>query len=302
MNFFEFQTKFPTEEAVIQNFIQVRYGSRVACNHCGSIKVHQKKDRKRIFHCADCLNTFSVFKGTIFEKSDTDLRKWMYAIHLFLNGKKGISGYQLMREIGVTYKTAWRMLSQIRKAMGNAENQEFIDTVIEIDETYIGGKPRKGRDDDDDMPKRGRGTKKTPVVGVIDRDNKKVHAKVALPNKDGKKLTGKQLLEIMNQVVKTPLKVMTDEFRGYNLLGRSSHVHLRVNHQEAFAVGDIHTNNIESFWATLKRGILGIYHHVSAKYLQDYVNEFCFRYNYKGEKNKANPAMFDLVLKQAVFA
>ena len=156
MNFFEFLKKFPTEEAVITHFIKVRYTVRVSCHHCGSIKVHQKKDRKKVFHCADCLNTFSIFKGTIFEKSDTDLRKWMYAIHLFLNGKKGISGYQLMREIGVTYKTAWRMLKQIRLAMGNAENQEFIDTVIEIDETYVGGKPRKGNQhDDDDPPKRG---------------------------------------------------------------------------------------------------------------------------------------------------
>jgi transposase-like protein len=301
MNFFEFQKKFPTELSVIEHFIQIRYGeSKVPCRHCGCIsKVYHQSHEPRRFNCRNCNNTFSIFTDTIFEDSSTDLRKWMYAIHLFLNGKKGISGYQLMREIGVTYKTAWRMLSLIRKAMGNAENQEFIDTVIEIDETYVGGKPRKGekKDDDDDKPKRGRGTKKTPVVGVIDRENKKVHARVAKPNKDGKKLTSKQLLEILNQVVKTPLTIMTDEFRSYNALGKTQHVHLRVNHQKAFAVGDIHTNNIESFWATLKRGILGIYHHVSVEYLQDYVNEFCFRYNYRGEKNKANPAMFDLGLK-----
>lgn len=299
MNFFEFLKKFPTEEAVIKHFVLARYNERVACHHCGSIKVHQKKDRPKVFHCADCLNTFSVFKGTIFENSSTDLRKWMYAIHIFLNGKKGISGYQLMRETGVTYKTAWRMLKQIRLAMGNTENQEFIDTVIEIDETYVGGKPRKGKDDDD-PPKRGRGTKKTPVVGVVDREGKKIHAKVAKPNKDGKKLTGKQLLEIINEVVKNPCLLITDEFSGYNTLRNTHHVHLRINHQEAFAVGGIHTNNIESFWATLKRGVLGIYHHVSVKHLQDYVNEFCFRYNYRGEKNRANPAMFDLLLKQAV--
>ncbi|HEY9746370.1 MAG TPA: IS1595 family transposase [Oculatellaceae cyanobacterium] len=296
MNFFEFLKKFPTEEAVITNFIRVRYGERPACHHCGSIKVHQKKDRPKVFHCADCLNTFSVFKGTIFENSSTDLRKWMYAIHLFLNSKKGISSYQLEREIGVTHKTAWRMLGQIRSAMGNAENQEFIDTVIEIDETYVGGNPRKGQDDDDDKPKRGRGTKKTPVVGVVDRDNKKIHAKIAKPNKEGKKLTGKQLLEIINEVVKNPCLMITDEFKGYNSLRHSQHLHLRINHQEAFAQGIVHTNNIESFWATLKRGLIGIYHHVSVKHLQDYVNEFCFRYNHR-----ENNGMFDLVLKQAVF-
>lgn len=304
MNFFEFQTKFPNEEAVIEHFIKVRYGEgKVPCRHCGCVsKVYHRSKEPKLFHCANCQNTFSVFKDTIFEDTSTDLRKWMYAIHIFLNGKKGISGYQLMREIGVTYKTAWRMLSMIRKAMGNAENQEFIDTVIEIDETYVGGKPRKGKDDNDDKPKRGRGTKKTPVVGVVDREGKKVHAKVAKPNKEGKKLTGKQLLEIINEVVKTPLTVMTDEFKAYNLLANTHHVHLRVNHQEAFAVGDIHTNNIESFWATLKRGVIGIYHHVSVKYLQDYVNEFCFRYNHRVHPNLANPEMFDLVLKQAVLA
>jgi transposase-like protein len=306
MNFFEFQKKFPTEESVIEHFIKIRYGDNpITCVHCGVIghKIYHQTHQPKKFNCRNCNNTFSIFKDTIFEDSSTDLLKWMYAIHLFLNGKKGISGYQLMREIGVTYKCAWRMLSLIRKAMGNAENQEFIDTVVEIDEAYIGGKPRKEnkhKDDDDDQNKRGRGTKKTPVVGVVDRENKKIHVKVAKPNKDGKKLTGKQLLEIINQVVKNPCLLITDEFKGYNTLGKTKHIHLRINHKEAYADGLIHTNNIESFWATLKRGILGIYHHVSVKYLQDYVNEFCFRYNNRTHPNKANPAMIDMILKQGV--
>jgi transposase-like protein len=302
MNFFQFLEKFPTEQSVIEHFIKIRYSGNIVCPHCGVIndKIYHRRTQPKVFHCMNCLNTFSVFRDTIFEDSSTDLRKWMYAIHIFLNGKKGISGYQLMREIGVTYKTAWRMLKLIRLAMGNAENQEFIDTVVEIDETYVGGKPRKGKDDDDDKPKRGRGTKKTPVVGVIDRENKKIHAKVAKPNKEGKKLTGKQLLEIINEAVKNPSILITDEFTGYKILGRSQHLHLRINHKEAFAQGMVHTNNIESFWATLKRGIIGIYHHVSVEYLQSYVNEFCFRYNYRGEKNQANPEMFDLLLRQAV--
>lgn len=115
--------------------------------------------------------------------------------------KKGISGLQLQREIGVTYKTAWRMLQQIRMAMGNAEHKEFVDTIVEIDETYVGGRPRKENEhnnDNDNKPsnKRGRGTDKTPVVGVIDRNNKKVFAKVAMPNEEGKKLTAKQLMDL----------------------------------------------------------------------------------------------------------
>jgi transposase-like protein len=248
----------------------------------------------------DCNNSFSIFKDTIFENSSTDLVKWMYAIHLFLNGKKGISGLQLMREVGVTYKTAWRMLKQIRLAMGDEDLKEYFETIVEIDETYVGGKPRKGNKGrnekgEDNTPKRGRGTKKTPVIGVIDRDNKKVHAKVALPNKEGKKLTGKQLLGVLNEVAKAGTTVMTDEFRSYNILSSNGFIHLKVDHTKEFSNGTAHTNNIESFWATLKRGVYGIYHSISVKYLQQYVNEFCFRYN-----NRKNVEMFDLLLVKSI--
>lgn len=296
MNFIEFLDKFPTEKAVIDNFLKIRYKDGLECNHCGSSKVYQRNTNHKVFDCKGCNNTYSPFTGTIFYKSRTDLRKWMYAIHLFLNGKKGISGLQLQREIGVTYKTAWRMLKQIRIAMGNKENERFIETIVEIDETYVGGKPRKNNDHDNTPPnKRGRGTKKTPVIGVVDRNGKKVHAKVAFPDKNGKKLTGKQLLKILDEVCKDDVTVMTDEFSGYNTLKKKGYVHLRIDHTVAYSNGDIHTNNIESFWATLKRGILGIYHHVSVKYMQNYIDEFCFRYN-----NRENTEMFDLVLKQAV--
>ena len=202
MTFIELMKKFPTEESVIDYYIQIRYPYGVHCNHCGSVKVYQEHGRRKVFSCNDCRSTFSPFKGTIFEHSSTDLRKWMYAIHLFLNGKKRISGMQLQREIGVTYKTVWRMLQQIRIAMGNATQKEFFDTIVEIDETYVGGKPRKHNDHDDSdgtsIPtKRGRGTSKTPVIGVIDRNNKMVYARIALPNKDGKKLIAMQLMNVL---------------------------------------------------------------------------------------------------------
>jgi transposase-like protein len=304
MNFFEFLEKFPTEEKVIEHFTQVRYSKdKPVCNHCKSEKKIYKRGVGRFYDCKECGNSFSIFKDTIFENTTTDLRKWMYAIHLFLNGKKGISGLQLQREIKVTYKTAWRMLKMIRQAMGNKENQKFVDTILEIDETYIGGKPRKkneGRDDDNNKPnKRGRGTKKKPVVGIIDRNNKQVHARVALPNKEGKKLTGKQLLDILKEVAKADGTdgnvVITDEFKGYNILKKTKQIHLRVDHTQEFVRDAIHTNGIESFWATLKRGVLGIYHHISPQYLQSYVDEFCFRYN-----NRDNDGVFNLVLKQAI--
>jgi transposase-like protein len=305
MTFLDLMKKFPTENKVIEYYLTIRYPNGVACNHCGSIKVYQERKHPKCFHCNDCKNNFSPFKDTIFEKSSTDLRKWMYAIHMFLNGKKGISGLQLQREIGVTYKTAWRMLQQIRLAMGNAESKEFFDTIVEIDETYVGGKPRKGNHKDDDdkgnggtpvTNKRGRGTNKTPVVGVVDRINKQVYAKIAMPNAKGQRLTAKQLIEILKTVSKQENgnTIMTDEFKGYNPLTRNKFVHLRIDHQKAFADGDIHTNTIESFWAILKRAVYGIYHHISVKYMQRYVDEFCFRYNNR-ERD-----MFNLVLKQSI--
>jgi transposase-like protein len=202
---------------------------------------------------------------------------------LFLNGKKGISGLQLQREIGVTYKTAWRILKQIRIAMGNdSANRKMFEAIVEIDETYVGGKPRKrSKRDNDKKNPRGRGTKKTPVVGIVDRDSKQVYARVALPNREGKKLTGKQLLSIIDEACATNATVISDEFKSYRILesARSNRFHVSVNHSVTYGTKDIHTNNIESFWATLKRGVFGIYHHVSVKYLQNYVNEFSFRHN-----------------------
>ena len=303
MTFIDLIRKFPTEESCIEYYLNVRYPYGVHCNHCGSIKVYHRNNSAKVFDCNDCGNTFSPFKGTIFEKSSTDMRKWFYAIHLFLNGKKGISGLQLQREIGVTYKTAWRMLQQIRMAMGNADQKEFFDTIVEIDETYVGGKPRKDNEHDDNLPKgtgtgakRGRGTSKTPVVGVIDRNNKKVYAKVVLPT-GGKRLSAKLLISILNTVSKQENNntIITDEFPGYSPLTRNKFIHLKVDHAKAFSDHNgTHTNNIESFWATLKRGIYGIYHHVSVDYMQRYVDEFCFRYNNRREN------MFDMVLRQSV--
>lgn len=223
----------------------------------------------------------------------------MYAIHLLLNGKKGISGLQLQREIGGGYKTSWRILNRIRVAM-KQEGSEFMGCIIEIDETYVGGKPRKngtGKNIDKNV-KRGRGTNKIPVIGVIDRMYKEVYARVALPNKESKKLTGKQLMEVLDTVVKTPSSILTDEFRSYNILKSTKHMHFKIDHSKEYVDKNdpnLHTNNIESFWATLKRGVYGIYHHISAKYLQNYVDEFCFRYN-----NRLNPEVFNLVLQNSV--
>ncbi len=292
MTYREFQNRFASENAVIAHFISIRYPNGATCRHCGNAKIYHRADFPKVFQCQACKNQFSIFEGTIFEKSRTDLRYWFYAIHLFLNGKKGISGLQLQREIHVTYKTAWRMLRQIRLAMGNEKDRKLFEICVEIDETYVGGKPRKGKG----KHPRGRGTPKTPVVGILSRSDKKVVAKVALPNKEGKRLTSAQLLKVINSVVSKKAQFITDEFTPYKTLTTRGSNHSVVNHSIEFSQGNgVHTNGIESFWATLKRGVVGIYHHVSTKHLQHYVDEFSFRYN-----NRENENIFNQLLSQTI--
>jgi transposase-like protein len=311
MTFPEFNRRFPTERAAIDHFIQVRYGDSLTCPHCGAkTKVYRYRERARACHCKACNRSFSPFTGTIFEKSTTGLVKWFYAIHLFLNDRKGVSACNLQRELGVTYKTAWRMLQQIRAAMGNAEAVRAFTAVVEVDETYVGGRPRRRnlRLDADGNPvpsdeppaKRGRGTKKTPVVGVRERSSKKVFARVALPNEAGQKLTGKQLLSVIEEATADGTLVVTDDLNSYNILDRECRdrfVHLTVNHslgQYSDGKGG-HTNNIENWWSLIKRGWVGTYHHWSVKYMPRYLDEFAYRTN-----ERENPDAFDEVLKRAV--
>jgi transposase-like protein len=264
--------------------------------------VYRKKgvSQCRFFHCNDCKTEFSIFHGTIFYNSQVDLRKWFFAINTILLAKKGISALQLQREIGCSYKTVWRMLNLIRKAMGNEKERALFEAIVEIDETYVGGKPaKKNKHADDKKNKRGRGTSKIPVIGVKNRTTKGVYAKVALPDKDGKKLTGKQLLNVLLECCNSNITVMTDEFRGYDILDRKDSKFQRfvINHKEAYVNGDVHTNGIEGFWSLFKRGFYGTYHKMSLKHMQNYLNEFCFRQN---NMKKKGDDLFELLVRQCV--
>lgn len=153
MNYFEFQKKFPDETDIVNYFIKIRYNNKVICPYCSNEdSVYHRKSENRVknFVCKECNNDFSVCKGTIFEKSDTDLRKWFYAINLVILNRKGISALQLKKEIDVTYKTAWRMLKQIKIAMKNKDTNKVFESIVEIDETYVG---RKFNKDDNDLQK-----------------------------------------------------------------------------------------------------------------------------------------------------
>jgi transposase-like protein len=189
-----------------------------------------------------------------------------------LNAKKGLSGRQLARDLKVNKDTAWRISMKIREAMEEPAQKELLTGLVEMDEAYIGGKPRKSGPGD--KSPRGRGTKKTPVVGMIERGGK-VRAKVM--KREG--LSAKKLTSLVRRNVDVSnATLITDEFRGY--LGiKYIMPHKTVDHSVWYVNGNIHTNNIESFWAILKRGIIGQYHKVSLRYLPKYINEFSFRFN-----------------------
>ena len=301
MTYFEFTKRFPTENDAIDYIVNTKYKNGFVCPKCGCIHkgIYQQKYNHRFLYCNNCKYEFSALTGTIFENTHLDLRMWLYAINLVIVSRKGVSALQLRRELGMnSYKGAWRMLHKIREAMAEDNHQNTFEAIVEIDETYVGGKPRKknkhddeNKEDDDNLskPKRGRGTSKTPVIGVKERNTGKVHAVVANFNDEGKQLSGKQLFNVLKKVCKDNTIVMTDQFSGYNILNHPNEknlVRIMVNHDMIYSLGNgVHTNGIESFWAILKRGIYGIFHHVSVKYLQQYVDEFCFRLNYRKEED-----------------
>ncbi|TGL61186.1 IS1595 family transposase [Leptospira sarikeiensis] len=283
--------RFPTELDVIDYFVHVKYPKGTRCTHCNSKKVYRRTATPRKFHCNSCNNSFSIFKSSIFKDTKVDLRKWLYVIHLVTNAKKGISACQVHREIRGSYKTSWRMVHQIRKAMGQVTTQNAFKAIFEIDETYVAAGPKIRL-----KSKRGRGTFKTPIVGVYNRDDDRIYATVALPNKMGKKLTGKQLLGILDKVATKNSVIMTDEFRGYNILDKRGYDRKKVNHSEyQYSFDGINVNTVESFWSLFKRGLAGSFHHVSGKYLQAYIDEFAFRFN-----NRKNPDIYYKILENAI--
>lgn len=262
----QFEAKFPDEAACLEYMFQKRFGNLEECPHCGKkTKFYRVKNRK-CYACPFCSYQLHPLADTIFHKSSTSLKDWFRAIYLFANSKNGVSGKELERHLGVTYKTAWRMAKQIRELMQNQDQDgEMMCSIVEADETYVGG-VRKG--------KRGRGAAgKTPVIGIAERDGE-VKAIVA---PDTKAAT---VIPFICDNVEPGSQVMTDEYGSYNRISLNGFTHQRVNHGSGeYVAGIVHTNTIEGFWSQLKRSINGTYHSVSPRYLQSYVNEFAYRYN-----------------------
>jgi transposase-like protein len=288
MNIVSVYQTFPTETDCLNHIEKVRWHGKPVCPYCQSSNQTPLPKENR-YHCNNCNTTFSVTVGTIFHHTHLPLQKWFLALSLVLNAKKGISARQLGRDLQVNKDTAWRMAMKIRQAMTQQAQRELLTGVVEMDETYIGGKPHKGSGNGLPTP-RGRATKKTPVVGMVERDGQ-VRASVI----KGKKLNRKTLNALVRENVDTEkTTLITDEYGGYFGI-KNFMSHKVVEHKVWYVNGDAHTNNMESFWALLKRGIVGQYHKVSLRYLPKYIDEFCFRHNYRKHED-----IFGLTLQRAM--
>lgn len=285
MNIITIFDQFPNQEACIAHLEQTRWKGTPQCPYCNSKKQTPCNESHR-HHCNNCNTSYSVTVGTIFHHTHLPLQKWFLAISLILNAKKGLSARQLARDLDVTPNTAWRITMKIREAM--TYQGELLTGIVEMDETYVGGKPRKKvRKDDDDTKgggaKRGRGTKKTAVVGAVER-NGNVVAQVM--SKESK-MDASTLNHFIRGNVAADATLMTDEYRGYSSVKKFME-HMQINHSHEYANGIIHTNTIEGFWALVKRGIIGQYHKVNAQHLSKYLDEFTYRFN----NRKTDPAEF----------
>jgi transposase-like protein len=282
MNMMRLMEEFDTDSecrAVLEN---LRWPDGIRCPRCDGDKVYRAEPRKQ-FDCAGCGYQFSVMSGTIFHDSHLPLPKWFVAIYLMTESKKGISANQMKRTLGVSYKTAWYLCHRIRAAMKDAA-APLLSGIIEVDETYIGGKVRgKGH---------GYRGNKTMVVGAVARGGQ-VGVKVEKRN-DRQTLHG----FIRSVAADDTEAIHTDEWPAYLGIADANTRHETVNHsQEEWVRADVHTNTVESVWSLLKRSIVGSYHQLSAKHMEAYLDEMAFRFN-----NRHNQYLFRDTLMKLVGA
>jgi transposase len=276
--FQQFEKDFPTDDACLERIKEQRFpGGVTVCHKCERPRKHYRVKGRTAYACETCGNHIYPLAGTIFEKSSTALRIWFHAMYLMGSTRCGISAKQIQRETGVTYKTAWRMFKQIRKLMGEELQLGGEGSGgVELDEMYHGGRRKNeaGRMLGADM-----GHVST-VMGVVERDGGRIVARVS------PRLTMTATHELVKEYVLPKSTIFTDEATSYGQLPSLGYTHRRVNHsQKVYVHGDVHTNTIEGFWSLVKRGIGGVYHSISAKYLQSYLDEYSFRYNRRSSGN-----------------
>lgn len=277
MNLFSVMEQFSTPESCIEHLQEIRWGDTPKCPHCESDRVAPKREGNKIgrFNCHLCKSSFNVLSGTMFQGTKIPLPKWFAGIALMVNAKKSLSSCQLARHLGMNQMSAWSMMQKIRAEM-ERKGETLLKGIIEADECYLGGKPRRRKNEQGELPpppKRGRGTKKTPILAAIERGGK-VIAKVATD------LTRKGILSFVQKFVKTDQAVLiTDEFQSYEVIDEIM-PHSTVKHGEKeYVRGITHTNTIEGFWSMLKRAFHGTHHHYSKKWTPLYLAEACFKWN-----------------------
>lgn len=278
----DFNETFPDDAVCLEWLKNHLYPDGIHCKNCDKVTKHHRVASRPSYSCDSCGNHVHPTADTIYHKSSTSLRLWFYAVYLMASTRCGISAKQLQRELGVTYKTAWRMFKQIRSML--ADDDTELSGEVEVDETYVGSR-RRGT-------KRGRGAPgKSVVVGAVERKGKIVAKKV--PN-----ASGKSLLPFIQERVLPESMIFTDEFPAYNPLASKGYIHRRIHHaSKVYVVGDVHTNTVEGFWALVKNGIGGVYHGVSERYLQEYLNEYTFRYNRRDDQSPMFKAFLGRIQK-----
>lgn len=279
---------FPNEESCIKHLEAIRWkDGNVVSPFDNTSKVYKCKGNR--YQCKNTGKYFNVKTNTIFDNTKIELQKWFLAIWIVTAHKKGISSLQLGRDLNITQKSAWFMLQRIRNCFGI--NDDMADNIVEVDETYVGGHNRnKSLRKRIDLHKEGKqtgGNHKIPVLGILERKGNVKGIVI-------EKATGESIRPLLFKNIKSTATVVTDGHGAYKDINKRFDDHRIVYHnKQEYVVGEYHTNTIEGFWSLLKRGIIGIYHFVSGKHLQKYVNEFSFRYN---TRKQSDYLRFNLLL------
>lgn len=262
----DFFKRFPTDDACLDHLFHTRYGEQIECPKCAKQGKFHRIRKRPVYECAWCGHQVSPMVGTPFARSHTALQKWFYAMYLFTTTRHGVSAKELQRQLGVTYKTAWRMGHEIRKYMGKVDGDTPLSGHVEVDETWVGGKTTK------EAPR----ANKTVVFGMVEREGSIITRVVD----DVRRVT---LERHILKFIRKGSRISSDEFTSYLTLRRHGYDHRSVNHKKKeYARGQTHTNTLEGFWSLLKRSIRSTHIHVSKQHLAKYLGEFEYRHNMRG--------------------